>query len=147
MSESVSLYSLSLDQLMSLKTRLESELQSLTATIKLTTESVAKSQAAKEALATFAASEPGKEMLVPITESMYVHGFVEDTTQPIIDVGNGYFVKTTVPKATQFFNRRIARLNKQQEDSRAQFKGKQQQYQMLATVMNQKLRETQIRAK
>ncbi|KAH0790424.1 prefoldin subunit 5 [Histomonas meleagridis] len=140
------LSSLSVDQLMMLKSQLEGDLDKLTQQIKMTNESVRNSQNAKEALAAFNASQPGKEMLVPITESMYVHGTVLETKRPIIEIGAGYFAETSVDNATQFFSRRISRLNGQQEKLAAQFKEKQQQYQITVQIINQKLssyRQTQ----
>ena len=131
--------SLTVEQLMMIKNQLEGELQKLSATIQLTNESVAKATTAKEALAAFAASESGKEMLVPITESMYVHGVVQETKRPIIELGNGYFAETSVDNASQFFSRRISRLNSQQEQLRNSFKEKQQQYQLVVQVANQKI--------
>ena len=139
MAEQLSLSSLTVEQLMIIKNRLEGELQKLTATIQLTNESVAKTQAAKDALANFAASQPGKEMLVPITESMYVKGVVQETKRPIIELGSGYFAETSVDNASQFFSRRISRLNTQQEQLRGTFKEKQQQYQLVVTLANQRL--------
>ena len=135
----VPLSSLTVDQLMVLKSRLEGELQKLTATIQLTNEQVAKTQNAKDALAMFAASEHGREMLVPITESMYVKGVVQETKRPIIELGSGYFAETSVDNASQFFSRRISRLNTQQEQLRGTFKEKQQQYQLVVTLANQRL--------
>ena len=146
MAEQLSLSSLTVEQLMIIKNRLEGELQKLTATIQLTNESVAKTQAAKDALANFAASQPGKEMLVPITESMYVKGVVEETKRPIIELGSGYFAETSVDNASQFFSRRIARLNTQQEQLRTQFKEKQQQYQIVVSIANQKLQAARATA-
>ena len=146
MAEQLSLTSLTVEQLMILKNRLEGELQKLTTTIQLTNESVAKTQSAKDALANFAASQPGKEMLVPITESMYVKGVVEETKRPIIELGSGYFAETSVDNASQFFSRRIARLNTQQEQLRTQFKEKQQQYQIVVSVANQKLQAARATA-
>lgn len=133
------LSALTLDQLIQLKSQFEGELQKLTASIQLTNETVVKTNSAKDALAQFAATEPGKEMLVPITESMYLPGVVEETKRPIIELGTGYFAETSVENATNFFNRRLARLNKQQESLRATFKEKQSQYQITVQIINQKL--------
>ena len=143
MAQQLPLSSLSIDQLMMLKSQLEGDLDKLTAQIKMTNESVRNSQNAKEALATFSASQPGKEMLVPITESMYVHGTVLETKRPIIEIGAGYFAETSVDNASQFFSRRISRLNSQQEKLSIQFKEKQQQYQVTVQIINQKLRQSQ----
>lgn len=133
------LSALSLDQLITLKSQLEGELQKLTASIQLTNETIAKTNSAKDSLAQFAATEPGKEMLVPITESMYLPGVVEETKRPMIELGTGYFAETSVENATNFFNRRLTRLTKQQESLRVTFKEKQSQYQITVQIINQKL--------
>ena len=132
---------LTVDQLMTLKSQLEGDLQKLTASIQLTNETVAKSQAAKDALTQFASKQSGKEMLVPITESMYVPGIIQDNKRPIIELGTGYFAETSVENATAFFSRRIGRLNKQQDSLRNSFKDKQNQYQLIVQVINQKLQQ------
>jgi prefoldin alpha subunit len=135
----VPVHMLSIEQLMNLKRQLEGELQKLSSNLQLTVESIAKAQAAKDALVAFAASEKGKEMLIPITESMYVHGVVHETKRPIIELGTGYFAETSVDNAGQFFSRRIGRLNSQQEQLRASFKDKQQIYQVVVSIANQKI--------
>ncbi|OHS98668.1 coiled-coil protein [Tritrichomonas foetus] len=127
---------------MTLKSQFESELQKLTASIQLTNDTVVKSQAAKDALTQFSTTETGKEMLVPITESMYVPGVVQETKRPIIELGTGYFAETSVENATAFFSRRIARLNKQQDSLRNSFKEKQSQYQITVQTINQKLQQS-----
>jgi prefoldin alpha subunit len=137
--QGVPLSALTVDQLLGLKSQLESELQKLSAAIQLTNETVAKAQRAKEALAVFAASEPGREMLVPITDSMYVHGIVHETKRPIIELGTGYFTETSVENAQQFFSRKISRVNVEQEALRASFKDKQQYLQIVVQIANQKL--------
>jgi prefoldin alpha subunit len=131
--------SLSIEDLMTLKEQFEVELRKLRQSLQLTTETIVKSQAAKDALASFAVSEKGKPMLIPMTESMYVHGVVHETKRPIVELGTGYFVETSVDNATQFFSRRIGRLNRQQEQLRATFVGKQTQYQLIVNCANQKL--------
>lgn len=142
-SQELPLSSLTIDQLMMLKSQLEGDLNKLTRQIKATNDSVAVSQNAKEALAQFAASQSGKDMFVPITESMYVHGTVEQTKRPIIEIGAGYFAETSVDNASQFFSRRISRLNGQQAKLAAQYKDVQQQYQFTVQIINQKLQQNQ----
>lgn len=141
--QQVPLSSLTLQQLMSLKGQLEQELSKLSTTISLTSESVNKAQQAKEALTSFSTSESGREMLVPVTESMYVKGVVQETKRPIIEIGTGYFVETSVDNANAFFSRRLSRLNQQQETLRLTFKEKQQQYQIVVQIANQKIQQQQ----
>jgi prefoldin alpha subunit len=137
--QGIPLSALTIDQLLTVKSQLESELQKLSAAIQLTNETVAKAQRAKEALAAFTTSEPGREMLVPITDSMYIHGIVQETKRPIIELGTGYFAETSVDNAQQFFSRKISRVNTEQEALRTAFKDKQQYFQVVVQIANQKL--------
>jgi prefoldin alpha subunit len=130
---------LTLEQLLGFKTQLEAELQKLTGTIQLTNETIAKTLAGKDALMTFSNSEVGKDILIPVTESMYVHGTVQETKRPIVELGTGYYVETSVEKAAEFVNKRVSRLKNQQEGLRNTFKEKQQQYQLVVTIANRKI--------
>jgi len=78
-------------------------------------------------------------MLVPVTESIYVHGVVQETKRPILELGTGYFVETSVENAQGFFNRRIRRMNEQQDAFRASFKEKKQHQEIVVSIINQKL--------
>lgn len=141
--QGVPLTQLSIQQVIQLKKQFEDELGKLTATIQMTNEEVLKTTQAKGELKQFSQTEEGKTMLVPITESLYVTGKVAANKRPIIELGTGYFAETSVEKAEAFFNRRIQRLNAQQETLRATFKEKQQQYQMVVQVANQKIQQAQ----
>ena len=48
-----------------------------------------------------------KEILVPITSSLYIPGKCSDIKSVMIEVGANYFVGTTLPKADSFCNRKI----------------------------------------
>lgn len=57
----------------------------------------------------------GKEVLVPLTESMYVPGRLSDTEHVLVDIGTGYFVEKTIDSAKDYFNRRVAYVTEQME--------------------------------
>jgi prefoldin alpha subunit len=135
----VSLSALPLQQLLLIRRQINDELQHLSATIRVTNEAIAKTQNAKEALATFAATDPGKEMLVPITGSMYVHGVVHASKRPIIELGTGYFVETSIENASAFFSRKIARLNGQHELLRTSLRENEQKQQIVNAIVAQKV--------
>lgn len=140
--QTISLASLNIQQLMNLKKQYEEELGKLTATIQLTNDTVLKTTNAREELKSFSKST-GKTMLVPITESLYVTGKVAEDNRPLIELGTGYYAETSIEKADAFFARRVARLNKQQETLKTNFKEKQHQYQIVVQIMNQKLQAAQ----
>ncbi|XP_077288853.1 prefoldin 5 [Arctopsyche grandis] len=49
----------------------------------------------------------GKEILVPLTGSIYVPGFIADTENVIIDIGTGYYIQKDVVGAKDYFKRKV----------------------------------------
>lgn len=48
-----------------------------------------------------------KPMLIPLSDSMYVPGKVQDVDKVIVDVGTGYYVELGIPAAVDYFKRKI----------------------------------------
>merc|ERR1712168_109029 len=57
----------------------------------------------------------GKELMVPMTSSMYVPGYLDDTSTLLIDIGTGYFVEKSVEDSKAYFRRKIEFVGKQLE--------------------------------
>merc|ERR1712189_152163 len=57
----------------------------------------------------------GKELMVPMTSSMYVPGSLDDTSTLLIDIGTGYFVEKSVEDSKAYFHRKIEFVGKQLE--------------------------------
>ena len=57
----------------------------------------------------------GKELMVPMTSSMYVPGSLDDTSSVIVDIGTGYFTEKTVEESKAYFRRKIEFVGKQLE--------------------------------
>merc|ERR1712066_56764 len=55
----------------------------------------------------------GKEILIPITSSMYVPGRLKNTNKVIIDIGTGYYVEKNRSDADDFCKRKIEQIAKQ----------------------------------
>lgn len=55
----------------------------------------------------------GKEILVPLTDSMYVPGRLADLEHVMVDIGTGYFVEKTIEDAQNYFSRRVAYVTEQ----------------------------------
>ncbi|XP_010211370.1 PREDICTED: prefoldin subunit 5, partial [Tinamus guttatus] len=70
---------------------------------------------AKDCLAVLHKSNEGKDLLVPLTSSMYVPGKLLDVERVLLDVGTGYYVEKTADDARDFFKRKIDFLTKQME--------------------------------
>ena len=56
-----------------------------------------------------------KDILVPLTGSIYVPGQLSDVNNVLVDVGTGYYVDMEVKKAKEYFKRKIDYITKQIE--------------------------------
>jgi prefoldin alpha subunit len=52
----------------------------------------------------------GREIMVPLTSSLYVPGIMEDSDKVLLEVGAGYFVEENVAKAREYCERKAKSL-------------------------------------
>ena len=52
----------------------------------------------------------GKEIMVPLTSSLYVPGIMEDNNKVLVEVGAGYFVEENIDKAKEYCERKAKTL-------------------------------------
>ncbi|XP_015184596.1 PREDICTED: prefoldin subunit 5 [Polistes dominula] len=57
----------------------------------------------------------GKEILVPLTGSMYVTGKLANTSDVLVDIGTGYYVQKNIHDAKEYFKGRVEYVTKQME--------------------------------
>jgi prefoldin alpha subunit len=46
-------------------------------------------------------------MLVPVTDSMFVPGKLASSTEVLIDIGTGYFLKKSIPGAVKILDKKV----------------------------------------
>uniref|UniRef100_A0A8D3C8V8 Prefoldin 5 n=1 Tax=Scophthalmus maximus TaxID=52904 RepID=A0A8D3C8V8_SCOMX len=88
-------------------------------------------------------TRPGKELLVPLTSSMYVPGTLNDVENVLVDVGTGYYVEKKVEDSKGFFKRKIEFLTKQIEKIQPALQEKHAMKQAVIEVMNVKIQQLQ----
>jgi prefoldin alpha subunit len=57
----------------------------------------------------------GKEMLVPLTSSLYVPGRLGDTAKVLLDVGTGYFVEKSPADGVDYCKRKVGLVRENME--------------------------------
>nr|ACM08735.1 Prefoldin subunit 5 [Salmo salar] len=139
----VNLTELSLPQLEGLKTQLEQETEFLTSSIGQLKVVQTKYVEAKDSLSVLNKSNAGKELLVPLTSSMYVPGTLNDVEHVLVDVGTGYYVEKNVNDTKEFFKRKIDFLAKQIEKIQPALQEKYGMKQAVIEVMNIKIQQLQ----
>lgn len=139
----VNLMDLSLEQLNSLKGQLEKELQQLTASFGGLREAQSRFSESKQALKSMAAADLNKEVLVPLTASMFVPGKLANKEEVLVDVGTGYFVEQSVEKAEQFMDRKVEFLQSNTDQLKTVIDGKRNMHEAVIMIMQQKMQEAQ----
>ncbi|RLN64662.1 hypothetical protein BBJ29_001779 [Phytophthora kernoviae] len=139
----VNLMDLPLEQLNSLKGQLEKELQQLTASFGGLREAQSRFTESKDALNSLAASNLDKQVLVPLTASMFVPGKLSNKEEVLVDVGTGYFVEQSVEKAGQFMDRKVEFLQSNTDQLKTVIESKRNMMEAVLMVMQQKMQEAQ----
>ncbi|KAI7808047.1 prefoldin subunit 5 [Triplophysa rosa] len=137
----VNLTELSLPQLEGLKTQLDQETEFLSSSIGQLKVVQTKYVEAKDSLNVLTKNNEGKELLVPLTSSMYVPGKLHDVDNVLVDIGTGYFVEKKVEDGKEFFKRKIDFLTKQIEKIQPALQEKHAMKQAVVEVMNMKLQQ------
>lgn len=137
----VNLVDLSLEQLNALKGQLETELQQLTVSFGGLHEAQSRFSESKEALKSIAASDLNKEVLIPLTASMFVPGKLVSKDEVLVDVGTGYFVEQSVEKAEQLMDRKVEFLQNNTEQLKTVVDGKRNTLEAVLMIMQQKVQE------
>ena len=83
-----------------------------------------------------------KEILVPMTSSLYIPGKCANVKKLTIEIGANFFVETTVEKAEKFCERKIENLKKNMDEIDKIIQQKNDQL----NVVNQNLIEKQVGA-
>ncbi|KAM6993924.1 prefoldin subunit 5 isoform 2-T2 [Passerculus sandwichensis] len=96
---------------------------------------------AKECLNVLHKGNEGKDLLVPLTSSMYVPGKLQDTRTVLVDVGTGYYVEKSADDARAFFKRKIEFLTRQMEKIQPALQEKHAMKQAVLEMMTQKLQQ------
>ncbi|KAK2581479.1 hypothetical protein KPH14_005145 [Odynerus spinipes] len=113
--QQIDISNLNLQQLMQLKQQIDQELtvfQDSLHTLKL---AQSKFQESGSCLDKVTPEVEGKEILVPLTGSMYVTGKLADTNNVLVDIGTGYYAQKNVDDAKDYFKRRVECVTEQME--------------------------------
>ena len=84
-----------------------------------------------------------KEILVPMTSSLYIPGKCVDVKRVTIEIGANFFIETTIDKAEKFCDRKLESIKKNMDNIDELIKNKNEQM----NAVNQQLIEKQLKAK
>ncbi|EAW22798.1 prefoldin subunit 5 [Aspergillus fischeri NRRL 181] len=109
----VNIASLSVPQLRALQTRLTSELEHLTTSHQKLRAAQSRFRDCVRSINDGVVGSEKKgtagkdDILVPLTSSLYVRGKLADREKVLVDVGTGFYVEKTAPKAIEFYEEKV----------------------------------------
>lgn len=93
----------------------------------------------RDSLAVIKPQNQDKNILVPLSSSLYVAGKLHDVDSVMVDVGTGYYVKKNPTDADEFFKRKIDYLKQQMEALQSVVQQKMHNKQMVMEVLQAKV--------
>lgn len=87
-----------------------------------------------------------KVILVPLTNSLYVPGKLNDTQHVIIDVGTGYYVKKTRAQAIKHYEDKVNYIKGNLDGLQSSIEKKQDNLNYLVNVMQAKMAASQSKS-
>ncbi|OCF33066.1 prefoldin, alpha subunit [Kwoniella heveanensis CBS 569] len=97
-------------------------------------------------VASLTSSSKGKEILIPLTSSLYVPGKLTDVDNVVVDVGTGYYVKKTKSEATAHYNSKSSFVTSNLETLQKTIERKQENVQSVVQVLQMKMQQVQAQA-
>ena len=82
----------------------------------------------------------GKQVLVPLTGSMYVPGQLANPDKVVVDIGTGYYVEKSSKNAQEYFNRKVKFVTENMERVQSIGNEKAKIRELVMDVMQDKLK-------
>jgi prefoldin alpha subunit len=137
------LHALSIEQLRSMKDGMDNDINALGRAYDSIRAARNRFGDSKTYLETFKAYKKDQEMLVPLSSSLYVPGQLTDASKVLVDVGTGYYVQQSVPRAQDFFNKRMGQMKETMDNISEAIQHKQRQQNTIIDVIRQKAQALQ----
>ncbi|OJD18296.1 prefoldin, alpha subunit [Emergomyces pasteurianus Ep9510] len=135
----IDLATLSAPQLRALQSRLSSELEHLTSSHAKLRNAQSKFRDCIRSINDDDKAGKSDEILVPLTNSLYVKGTLADRKNVIVDVGTGFYVEKTTSKAIAFYKTKVDELGANLRELEKVVQAKSQNLRVLEDVLRQKL--------
>ncbi|XP_046367796.1 prefoldin subunit 5-like [Haliotis rufescens] len=113
--QTVDLTTLPIQQLNQLSQQLDQEVEFFTNSMNQLKLAQGKFVESQECLNKATPDNLNKDILVPLTSSMYVPGELSDVQNVLVDIGTGYYVEMTIDQGKDYFKRKVEFLTKQIE--------------------------------
>ena len=104
---SLDLRTATLEQLKVADEQLREEVTSYAESLQMLSKAVSRYHSSGSAIEELSKETVGKDMLVPLTESLYVPGKIAAVDKVLLDVGTGYFIEHDTEKGIDYCKRKV----------------------------------------
>ncbi|KTW26954.1 prefoldin, alpha subunit [Pneumocystis carinii B80] len=141
----IDLKSLTIPQLDEIRKQIELELNYFTNSFSKLKQAQFKFKECKKLVNTLLKKENNnKEILIPLTTSLYVSGFlVSEPEKVMVDIGTGYYVEKTIDGAIKFYDERIKYLETNFQDLETHLNTKSSSLRAVTEIMQEKIKNLQ----
>lgn len=143
--QTVNLDALSVEELHQLKLSEEEQLQALTNRYGVLRQAAARLSQSSAAVSSLGPSDEGTEVMVPLTESVYVPGTLREPDRLLVDLGTGYYAEKSSKECLEYIDRKIKLVDANSANLSQAIGQTRQNLEAIHTAMQGKLIE--IRAK
>ncbi|KAL0233289.1 hypothetical protein GEMRC1_012034 [Eukaryota sp. GEM-RC1] len=142
--QNIDLSSLPPQALQSIAKQTEQELSILRSSIVQLRSAQGRFKQSRDSLDQVSSTPVGSEMLIPLTESLYVPGVARENEHVLVELGTGFFSEKSVPQAKEYFSRKIKYLEGRIKELTETFDQKKQLLQVTVQVLqSQQAAQTQ----
>ena len=138
--QEINLGDLNIEQLNQLKSQFENELKQFTTSYSGLKEAQTRFTNSNLALNELKPENKNKDILVPLTSSIYIPGKLNNINNVLVEIGTGYYMQKTIPEAKKFMDRKIEFLQKNTSSLTELIDTKRNQLEMIIGFMQQKLK-------
>jgi prefoldin alpha subunit len=142
---SINLDSMSLEELNQLKQQEESRLQALMGRFQQLRAAAVRLSASVTAVSEITPASEGKEVMVPLTESVYVPGLIREPNKLLVEIGTGFYVEKSSKETTGFLDRKLKLVDANSDNITKAVAATRQNVESISMAMQGKMLEIRAR--
>jgi len=136
---------MSLEQLNTMKQQEETRLGALTSRYAQLRAAAARLHASQNAISELSPSSDGKEVMIPLTESVYVPGKLREPNKLLVEIGTGFYVEKTAKETNGFLERKLKIVDANSENITRAVQATRQNLESITVTMQGKILEIKAR--
>lgn len=143
--QSIDLDTMSLEELNQMKQQEEGRLQVLTNRYAQLRAVATRLSASQTAVGELSPASEGKDVMVPLTESVYVPGKIRDPSKFLVEIGTGFYVEKSNKDTTSFLDRKLKLVDANSENIAKAIQFTRQNLESVNMAMQGKMLEIRAR--